>query len=93
MMRPTQRTYTNVETKKTYRLFHDSNTGDLELRTENEMQEIFNGAVYFCAFDSVTIRLNNDRIIPLRMGEFYALKPGENVTHRKFAGFKQFRRV
>lgn len=92
-MRPTQRTYTNVETGRRYRLFNDSCTGAMELRAEDEVQEVLNGAVYLCAFDSVTIRLNNDKRISLGHSEFYALKPGEKVTHQKFAGFKNFRRI
>lgn len=46
-----------------------------------------------CAHTGVTIKLNNKKTIKLDMGEFYNMKEGEVITHKKYIGFDKFIKV
>ena len=86
----TQRSYKNVETDVFYDLYMDNDKHNYSLIDKQGNR--VNG-FYLCPFDSVQIKLNTKQIISLSYGEFYNLKEGETVTHRKFCGFKKFTKI
>ena len=97
----TQRTFTDVETKKRFSLYQDEETKDFELifdeptgdPTEHAKGTTVNG-FYVAAHDDTEIKLNTKKIVKLPRGYFYNLKEGEKVTHRKFTCLKQnFKKV
>ena len=94
---PTKRSYTNVETGETYRLFQHETTHAHKLISESEKcgtNEV-NG-YYLCAFTGCTIKVKTPtgiKHVTLNMGEFYNTQEGETVTHRKFIGFTKFSKL
>jgi hypothetical protein len=97
MMTPTQRTYTDVETGYNCRLHTSNDLSKYHLIYEGQHDIIANGCevngFYISAFTPATIRLNTKKEIHLNSGQFYHLKEGEQVTHRKFMGFKKFTKI
>lgn len=100
-MRPTQRTFTDVETKEVFRLHTDDNTHVPALISDGSKVHTKGTQVngfYIAGHTSVTIKLNTGKIIEVCQGEFYNLKETEagiieEVTHKKYAGFKRFTKV
>lgn len=97
MLHKTNRIYTDVETGLKWTLFQDSDTHNFKLCSEYTegdkpayMSEV-NG-FYISAHTPVTIKINNTKVIDLSTSQFYNLKEGEIITHKKFAGFKKFTR-
>ncbi len=95
-MNPTQRTYTDTETGDKFRLYMNSEGNKYALITDGSDNpeapakgSKVNG-FYLCAFTGVTIKINNKKLVKMANGEFYNLKEGETVTHKKFIGFKKF---
>ena len=88
-MSPTQRTYTDIETGKRFRMYTNHDHDIFKLICDGE--EV--GRFFACAFDSVTVRLNTGREISLSSGQFCSLKDGELITHKRYAGFKKFTKI
>lgn len=88
-MTKTQRSYTDKETGVVYRL-HTDQADRLRLidRQGNECK-----AFYLSASVNTAIKLNTGEQISLSVGQFYTLKEGEQVTHRKFIGIGNFRKL
>lgn len=94
-MEATKRTYTNVETGYTCRLYTSCDASKFHLIYENnEPTAPANGSevngYYLAAHTGATIKLNTGKQVKVNSGEFYNLKDGEKVTHRKFIGFSKF---
>jgi len=100
-MKPTQRTYTDVETNEVFRLYSNDKTGAFKLITDGSIMFAKGCEVngfYIASHTSMDIKLNTGEIIHLDRGQFYNLKENkdniiEDVTHVKYCGFKKFRRV
>ena len=96
---PTQRKYTDHDTKRVYTLYTHPSTHNYELIYDNPKNDLdfakgtSVGGFFLCPFDSVSIKLNTGKIVNLGHGEFYKLKENEQVTHKKYAGFAKFRKV
>ena len=86
------RKYTNVETGEVFTLYKDNITSNIKLVSDTTKNELIND-FYVCGFDSVTIKINNRKEIKLGAGDFYFIKQGETVTHKKYAGFKNFTKI
>lgn len=93
MLLQTKRSYTNVETGELYDLWHDSNTDVYKLISpgSNNLAKgtEANGWYLSTSFD-VIIKIDRTKEIELKIGQFYNLKEGEKVTHKKYLGFKRF---
>ena len=92
----TNRIYTDSGTGEKFRLHRNETNHDFSLISDGSKKLAKGTKVngfYLCTFDAVSIKINNSRIVNLGMGEFYNLQEGEKVTHKKFAGFKKFRKV
>jgi len=97
-MQATQRTYTNVETGFNCRLYTSLDGSKFHLIYEdNEPPAPVEGTevdrFYLAAHSGATIKLNTGKKLEVSRGEFYNLKEGEQVTHRKFTGFSKFKKV
>lgn len=96
-MQPTQRTFTNVETNQTCRLYTSNDASKYHLIYEGQPKEIADGSevngFYLAAHTGVTIKINNKKIVFISSGQFYPLKEGEKVTHKKYVGFNKFTKV
>lgn len=94
---PTQRTYTDIETGYNTRLHTSNDASKYHLVYEGQPEVIADGCevngFYLMAHTGGEIKLNTGRRITLQMGTFYHLKEGEQVTHRKFIGFKKFSKI
>lgn len=88
-MRPTQRTYTDIETNEEFILYSDDTTGRNALMNNNKTVK----SGYICAHSGVEIKLNTKKVIKLDRGTFYNLKQDEQVTHKKYLGFKRFTKI
>ncbi len=93
-MQQTQRTYTDTETGNVCRLYTSLDGSKYHLIYEGQPAQIADGTevngFYIAAHTGATIRLNNKKEILVNSGQFYHLKEGEKVTHRKFTGFEKF---
>ncbi len=96
-MKPTQRTYTDVENGHTCRLYTSNDASKYHLIYEGQPNEIANGCevngFYLAAHTGATIKTNKGNELFVNRGEFYNLKEGEEVTHRKFIGFNKFSKI
>ena len=96
-MKSTQRTYTDVETGYNTRLYTSLDGSKFHLIYEGQHDKIADGSevngFYISAHTGTDIKLNTGKKIFVNMGQFYHLKEGEKVTHRKFAGFLKFTKV
>lgn len=96
-MQQTQRTFTNVETGYNCRLCTSQDASKYHLIYEGQPEQIADGSevngFYISAHTGTTIRLNTKKEIFIDRGEFYHLKEGEQVTHRKFIGFSKFTKL
>ena len=96
---PTQRKYTDHDTKRVFTLYTHPSTHNYELIYDNPKNDLDMakgtsvGGFFLCPFDSVSIKLNTGKVINLGYGEFYTLKENEEVTHKKYAGFAKFRKI
>jgi len=92
----TNRIYTDSGTGEKFRLHRNETNHDFSLISDGS-EKLAKGTevkgFYLCAFDAVSIKINNSKIVNLGMGEFYNLQEGEKVTHKKFTLFKKFRKV
>jgi hypothetical protein len=97
-MQPTQRTYTNVETKYKCRIYTSLDGSKFHLIYEdNDSNAPSKGSevngYYIAPHTGATIKLNTGKQIFVNSGEFYNYKEGENATHRKFIGFTKFTKL
>ena len=98
-MLPTQRTFTDTETKDVFRLYANEDFSKYKLISDptKKPMEMAGGTevngFYISAHTGVTIKLNSVKTVKIGMGEFYNLKEGEVITHRKYTGFKRFTKV
>lgn len=96
-MKATQRTFTDVETGHKCRLYTSADASRYHLIYEGQHQQIADGSevngFYIAAQTGATIRLNTKKELYVSNGQFYHLKEGEQVTHRKFIGFTKFSRI
>jgi len=97
MTTPTQRTYTDVETGYNCRLHTSNDASKFHLIYEGQGEKIADGSevngFYISAHTGAEIKLNTGKKIFVDRGNFYNLKEGEKVTHRKFIGFKKFTKI
>ena len=98
-MTPTNRIFEDIETNSRYRLHVDNDTHAFKLFSEKPLKlddpgegKEVNG-FYICAHTGVTIKLNTGKSIALNPLQFYKLKEGEEVTHKKYIGFTKFTKV
>ena len=96
-MTATQRTYTDIETGYNTRLYTSLDGSKYHLIYEGQHDVIADGSevngFYISAHTGAEIKLNTGKKIKLNMGNFYHLKEGEKVTHRKFTGFNRFSKL
>lgn len=98
-MRPTQRSYSDIETNEKWNYQVNDVTGDHCLKMVEYQGELATAlgtechSFYACGFDSVTIKINNKKEVKLSTGDFYTIKEGEKITHKKYAGFKRFTKL
>ncbi|MES2395872.1 MAG: hypothetical protein V4549_07710 [Bacteroidota bacterium] len=91
----TNRSFTDVETGHKFDLYKDE-TDSYHLifpKSKNQYDPAEGTQVngfYICAHTGVTIKINNTKIVKLEMGQFYNMKAGEKITHKKFIGFTKF---
>lgn len=95
-MNPTQRTYTDAETGHNTRLYTSLDNSKFHLIYEGQ-KDIADGTevngFYISAHTGAEIKLNTGKKIFIDRGNFYHLKEGEKVTHRKFIGFSKFIKI
>ncbi len=98
-MTATERKFRDIETGKVFDLFIDETTKSnykLIYTSSNlkDSADMANGSEvngsYIAAGYPMTIKLNSKKIVYLPRGTFYNVKEGEEVTHRKYEGFKRF---
>lgn len=94
--RPSQRTFEDVESNERFRLYVNTETDTYRLVSDGS--EKFAGGTevngfYIASHTPTQIKLNTKKVISLNSGQFYTLKEGEVVTHRKFCGFNRFSKV
>lgn len=96
-MQPTQRTFTNTETGDKTRLYTSLDGSRYHLIYEGQHNKIADGSevngFYISAHTGAEIKLNTGKKIFIDRGNFYHLKQGEQVTHRKFIGFSKFTKI
>lgn len=97
-MHQTQRSYQDVETGHKFNLWMD-NADNFHLIAGPQQSEgaptegtEING-FYISAHSGVTIKLNGKKQIKMDIGQFYHLKEGEQITHKKFTGFSKFTKI
>ncbi len=79
---PTERIFTCVETGHKYRLYtHPEKKGNTLISEIGHSPEF---GFYASSF-AQRIKLNTGKIVELQAMSFYALKKGEQATHRKFS--------
>jgi hypothetical protein len=97
MTTPTQRTYTDAETGYNCRLHTSNDASKFHLIYEGQGEKIADGCevngFYISAHTGAEIKLNTGKKIFVDRCNFYNLKEGEKVTHRKFIGFKKFTKI
>ena len=97
-MTPTNRTYQDVETLESFRLFtnhaheyaliHDGGP----LSTDPAKGTEVNG-FYISTQSAIVLKLNSKKIISLSAGQFYNLKENEVITHTKREGLTRFSKI
>lgn len=96
-MTPTKRIYTDVETGYQCRLYTSNDNSKFHLIYEGQPDKIADGnevnGYYLSAHTGTTIRINCKKEIFVSSGQFYNLKEGEKITHRKFIGFPRFAKI
>ena len=96
-MQVTLRKFNDVETGYICRLYTSNDTSKYHLIYEGQSHIIADGCevngFYISAHSSVTIKINGKKQINLSPNEFYHLKEGEVITHKKYAGFKKFTKI
>jgi len=96
-MQPTQRTFINCETGFKTRLYTSADSSKYHLIYEGQNNIIADGSevngFYIAAHTGAEIKLNTGKKVFVDMSQFYSLKEGEKVTHRKFIGFSKFTKI
>jgi hypothetical protein len=97
-MHQTKRTYQDVETGRKFNLWMDNADNYHLIAGPPERPEDCNegtavNGFYISAHTRQTIKLNGKKLITLEMGQFYNLKAGEVITHKKYTGFSKFTKI
>lgn len=96
-MQATQRTFKDVETGYNFRLYTSQDASKYHLISEGQHDKMADGCevngFYLSAHTPTDVKVNGSKIVKLDRGEFYNLKEGERVTHRKFCGFSKFTKI
>ena len=98
-LEPTNRSFTNIETGKKFRLYMDENREFALIYESNKNNmDMANGTSvngwYLSAHTSIDVKINNSKIVKIPNGSFYNLKEGETVTHSRYSGMqKNFKKV
>lgn len=96
-MQETNRIFTDVETNLVCRLYTSCDASKYHLIFEGQPDIIADGCevngFYVAPFAPVHIKVNNSRELYLEAGQFYNLKEGERVTHRKFITAKRYSKI
>jgi len=96
-LQSTKRTYRNTETGDNARLYTSLDGSKFHLIYEGQFNKIADGSevnrFYISAHTGTEIKLNTGKKIFVDRGEFYTLKEREEVTHRRFIGFKRFSKI
>lgn len=95
---PTKRNFRNVETGDIFKLYMNQITNEYKLIFEGENHPKMSKGTqvngwYLSAHTPIEIKLNNSKIVRLGTGDFYNLKEEEEVTHKKYCGFKKFTKI
>ncbi len=97
-MHQTKRSYQDVETGRKFNLWMDNADNYHLIAGPTEKPEYctegteVNG-FYICAHTGVTIKINGKKIVKMDQGQFYNMKEGEVITHKKFTGFTKFTKI
>jgi hypothetical protein len=89
----TQRTFENVETKEVFALYMHSETHEYKLISDGSEKHAAGTEVngfYIAPHTSVTLKINGTKQVYVGNGQFYNIKEGETITHKKYIGFKKF---
>lgn len=89
----TQRAFTDVETGEIFVLYMHSETHQYKLISDGSGRLAKGTEVngfYIAAHSGVTVKINGKRQLFIDRGQFYNLKQGEKVTHKKYVGFTKF---
>ena len=96
-MQATKRVYTDIESGMSCRLYTSNDASKFHLIYEGQNEAIADGSevngFYISAHTGAEIKLNTKKKIFVDRGNFYHLKDGEIVTHRKFVGFSKFTKL
>lgn len=97
-----KRTYRDVETGERFTLYYEGKDEQTQIAygfhliTEGSKNLAKGSEVngfYLCPFDSCSIKINGEKIVKLSMGEFYNLKEDETITHKRWAGQKEWKEI
>ncbi len=96
-MNPSNRIYTDVENGQRCRLYTSNDASKYHLIYEGQPEQIADGCevngFYIAAHTGAMIKTNKGKQIYVNMGQFYNLKEGEQVTHRKFTVMDKFVKI
>lgn len=95
-MNATNRIFSDVETGEKFRLHVHPETHDFALISDGS-EKLAKGCevngFFICSHCHIEIKLsteNKPKIVSLNTTQFYNVKFGEKITHKKYAGFKRF---
>jgi hypothetical protein len=94
--RKTNRHFKNCETGDICDLWMDDITHEYKLIHQGSEQTAKGSEVngfYIAAHSSITIKINRKKIVSISRGEYYNLKEFEQITHKKYCGFKSFTKI
>lgn len=89
----TQRTFEDVETGEIFALYMHPETHEYKLISDGSNKLAAGAEVngfYISAHSGITIKINGKRQMFIDRGQFYNLKEGETITHKKYVGFSKF---
>ena len=89
----TSRVFIDNEDRERFWLYVHLETEDYRLishGSKNHAKGTEVNGFYICAHCGVSIKINNSKIIHLKMGEFYNILENEIITHKKYTGVKRF---
>lgn len=88
----TQRSYTHHETKEVFNMFQDQDSKSIHLISEATGEPLKN-PFYCCAFTYTDVKLKDNTIVKLKVGEFLEVEKGNEPTHTKFFISNRFKKI
>jgi hypothetical protein len=92
----TQRKFTDVETNEVFHLYMHPVRHEYKLVSHGSDKHCAGSEVngfYLSAHSPMTLKINKTKLVELNTGEFYTMKEGEVITHKKYCGFTKFTKV